>query len=102
MKSARTFSITWGKRRASVRSATSAEQESSGLVVRRARLPAAIQDPGDRAQREKELGPLAPAVSKIPAPDLRGMGCPDHQPVILGGRLLSAAAREAAARTTSL
>jgi len=33
-------------------------------------------------------------VSEIPAPDLRGMGRPDHHPVILGGRLLPAAARE--------
>src|SRR6266851_3818982 len=40
------------------------------------------------------LGPLALAVSEIPAPDLRGMGCPDHPPVIVGWRLLPAAARE--------
>jgi len=50
--------------------------------------------PGDRAQREEELGPLAPAVSEIPAADVRRVGWPDDRPVVLGGRLLPAAARE--------
>jgi len=55
-------------------------------------LDAAIA--GDRAQREEELGSLAVTVPEIPAPDLRGMGRPDRQPIILGGCLLPAAARE--------
>lgn len=48
----------------------------------------------DRAQRQQVLGPLAPALPEVPAPDVRGAGRPVHPALLMDQSLLRAAAHQ--------
>ena len=54
----------------------------------------AVRSPCDRTERQEVLGPLAPPVSEVRAPNLCGVGRCIDPACLLGRRLLPAAARQ--------